>query len=232
MNRAARSAVPLSLALALLLVLLAVPSVRGWTVTSPQVVHADGSTSVLVTVGTAFAFTPSSFQVTPGEHVTLTVENLASLTHTFTLSDVANFSFNPSVNTTADLVSFFAAHPPLVYVAINDTPGWSQTVNFTAPPLGTYEYVCEITGHFQAGMYGFMGSGVSVGAAPGPSVPFGLYIITGVIVGLVVIAIVLGFVIGKREGDRHEMPPERLGYPEPPGGSPPAGPSGPPPPRT
>ncbi|MGI0054034.1 MAG: hypothetical protein ACRECR_07270, partial [Thermoplasmata archaeon] len=83
------------------------------------------------------------------------------------------------------------------------------------PPLGTYEFVCEIPGHFQAGMFGFMGSGVAVGAPAGPPVPTGLYIITGVIVGLVVIAIALAFVVGKRRGDTDRMPPERLGYPEP-----------------
>ena len=32
---------------------------------------------------------------------------------------------------------------------------------------------------------------------------------------LTVIAIVLGFVVGRRKGSEFEMPPERLGYPEP-----------------
>ncbi len=181
---------------------------------APETARPASTTSVTITVTSALAFTPNTFEVSPGQTVTLTVEQLDSEYHTFTLSSVTNFTFSSS-NTTSDLQAFFLAHPPLVYVAINDTAGWEQTVTFTAPPLGTYEYVCEIPGHFQGGMFGFMGSGVAVGPPPGPPVPVGLYIITGVIVGLVVIAIVLGFVVGKRKGDRYEMPPERLGYPEP-----------------
>ncbi|MCI4365916.1 MAG: hypothetical protein L3K10_07675, partial [Thermoplasmata archaeon] len=42
-----------------------------------------------------------------------------------------------------------------------------------------------------------------------------VFIIVGTIVVLTVIAIVLGFVVGRRRGAVHEMPPERLGYPEP-----------------
>lgn len=190
-------------------------------------VRGQASESVTVTVGTAFAFSPSSFEVTPGDTITLTVENLDSAQHTFTLSSVTNYSFTSS-NTTTDLANFFTAHPPLVYVNVNATPGWKQTVTFTAPRLGTYEYVCEVPGHFQAGMWGLMGSGVSVGPPPGPGLPFGLYIIAGVIVILVVVAIVLGFVVGKREGAKYEMPPERLGYPEPSPSNPPSGPGSPP----
>ena len=187
---------------------------------SPTVHRTAGAESVTITVTNDFQFTPSSFEVTPGDQVTLTVQQLDDYEHTFTLSSVANFSFDQNVNTTQDLINFFAAHPPLVYLHINaSSPGEKQTVTFTAPPLGVYEYVCEIAGHFQSGMWGKMGSGVAVGGAAGPSVPTALYIITGVIVALVVIAIVLGFVVGKREGARHEMPPERLGYPEP--GAPP-----------
>jgi plastocyanin len=201
-------------ALALLLALVGLPLTANLRASNPEVLHPDGSVSLTVTVGTALAFTPADFEVQPGQTVILTVENLATESHTFTLSDVANWSFSSS-NSTNDLVSFFAAHPPLVYVAINATAGWKQVVNFTAPKLGTYEYVCEINGHFQGGMYGFMGSGVAVGPPPPPPIPVGLYIIVGVIVSLVVLAIVLGFVVGQREGARHEMPPERLGYPEP-----------------
>jgi plastocyanin len=192
-----------------------VPSVGSLRGASPTVVQGHGSETVLITVSTAFQFSPSSFVVTPGDSVTLTVEQLDNVEHTFTLSAVANFSFNQNVNTTADLQNFFAAHPPLAYFQINSTPGEKQSTTFTAPPLGVYEYVCEIAGHFQAGMFGFMGSGVSVGTTTSTSVPTALYYITGGIAGLVVLAVVLGFVVGKREGARHEMPPERLGYPEP-----------------
>jgi plastocyanin len=188
-----------------------VAAVRG---ASPAEAHAAATDSITITVSSAFAFDPSSFEVNPGDTVTLTVEQLGDVQHTFTLSSVANFSFTNS-NSTADLTSFFAAHPPLAYFQINATPGEKQTVTFKAPPLGVYEYVCEVPGHFQLGMWGDMGSGVAVGPPPAPTIPVVLYVITGGIAGLVVLAVILGFVVGKREGAKHEMPPERLGYPEP-----------------
>jgi len=64
-------------------------------------------------------------------------------------------------------------------------------------------------------MYGFLGVGVNVGPPPGPPIPWGVYYIAGGVTILVVSAIVAGFVVGKREGSKYEMPPERLGYPEP-----------------
>jgi plastocyanin len=206
-------------ALLLVALLLLVPLAGQVRATGPAAARANGAESVKITVGSAFAFSPSSFEVTPGDQVTISVEQLDGVEHTFALSPIANFSFDTS-NSSQDLLTFFAAHPPLVYFHINgSTAGAIQTATFTAPPLGVYEYVCTIAGHFQAGMWGKMGSGVAVGPPPGPSVPVALYIITGVIVALVVLAIVLGFIVGKREGARHEMPPERLGYPEP--GAPP-----------
>ena len=83
-----------------------------------------------------------------------------------------------------------------------------------------YEFVCTEPGHFTNGMYGFIAFGenlpgnLTVSATstdPGAAV----FIIVGTIVSLVVIALVLGFVVGRRRGSVYEMPPQRLGYPEP-----------------
>ncbi len=204
-----------ALSLAISASLLFIPWVGILQGAEPAGVHAGASTSQTITVDTAFAFTPNNFEVTPGSEVTLTLTQLDSVEHTFTLSSVANYTFGTTNTTSTDLTSFFSKHPPIVSVTFGTTPGWTTTVTFTAPPLGVYEFVCEIPGHFQAGMFGFMGSGVSVSGPAPPGVPVGLYIITGTIVGLVIIAIVLGFVVGQREGSKHEMPPERLGYAEP-----------------
>lgn len=215
-----RRAVMAGLLAAALLVGLAGLQGIGASVPSPSFVHTSGSTqSVSLSVDTSsgsFAFVPSSFEVTPGDTVTVTVTQLGTLVHTFTLSPAANYSFDPSTNSTGDLLAFFAAHKPLASVNISGTPGATTSVTFTAPATGVYEFVCLEPGHFQSGMYGFMGSGVSVGGGSTAQVPVGLYIIAGVIVVLVVLAIVLGFVVGQRKGSRYEMPPERLGYPEPP----------------
>jgi plastocyanin len=176
------------------------------------------STSVTIDVTDEFEFQPNSFEApTPGENVSVTVMQTGTTAHTFTLFSVANFAFDPATNTTSQLDAFVADHPPLANVNITPTPGSSVTVTFKAPPLGIYQYVCLEPGHFQLGMEGFMGSGepppgVST-ASTGPGAA--VFIISGTIASLLVIAIVLGFVIGRRRGSAHEMPPERLGYPEP-----------------
>ncbi|MFZ1022548.1 MAG: hypothetical protein WAN87_00225 [Thermoplasmata archaeon] len=180
--------------------------------------HPATSMSLTIDVTDEFEFNPNSFEApTPGENVSLTIMQTGSTAHTFTLFSVANFSFDPATNTTAQLQMFVGEHTPLANVNISSTTGHSVTVNFKAPPLGIYQYVCLEPGHFQLGMEGFMGSGEpppGVSTAPtGPGAA--VFIISGTIASLLVIAIVLGFVIGQRKGSVHEMPPERLGYPEP-----------------
>jgi plastocyanin len=173
------------------------------------------SDTLTVTVGSAFTFTLSTDEVTPGANVTVTVVQTDDVEHSFTLSAIPNFAFTDA-NTTADLLAFFKAHAPLVNVSIPAGQG-ETTATFVAPPFGEYEYVCTVAGHFQAGMRGFLGSGEhgsSAASNDGPGAP--VFIIGGTIAGLVVLALVLGFVIGRRRGSHDEMPPERLGYPEPP----------------
>jgi plastocyanin len=174
-----------------------------------------GTDQLTVTVGANFVFTVSPDEITPGDTVDLSIVQLDSYSHTFTLMSVANTSL-PTTDSASQVNDYVTAHPPLVNITIPTTAG-TTTYTFTAPPLGYYQYVCLVAGHFQAGMAGFLGSGVAPPSAPsstGPGAP--VFIIGGTIVGLVVIAIVLGFVIGRRRGSHDEMPPERLGYPEPP----------------
>jgi plastocyanin len=185
---------------------------------------AAGSNTLTVTVGSAFTYVLSTDQVTPGATVTVTVVQTDDVEHTFTLSSVAEFAFTDA-NTTGDLQQFFAAHPPLVNVTV--PAGQAQfSATFVAPPFGEYEYVCLVAGHFQAGMRGFLGSGEPGSSGPTSEPPgAAVFIIGGTIAGLVVLALVLGFVIGRRRGAHDEMPPERLGYPEPAGsGTPPTSP--------
>ncbi|MCI4322351.1 MAG: cupredoxin domain-containing protein [Thermoplasmata archaeon] len=167
-----------------------------------------------VTVTDALVFATSIDEVQPGDSVHVIVIQLGSSTHTFTLSPTAGYEF-PSTDGASDLDSYFSSHAPLVNVQVGATTGGHYFGNFTAPPVGVYEYVCTQPGHFPA-MAGLLGSGVSPGVLSttnGPGAP--VFIISGVIVGLVILALVLGFVVGKRRGSADEMPPERLGYREP-----------------
>lgn len=189
--------------------------------------HPGTSETLTVSVGTTFSFSLSSNEITPGDQVTVTIVDLGDEAHTFTLSPIPNFQFNSS-DSTAHLVAFFAAHKPLVNLSVNGTVGEQHSETFTAPAYGLYEYVCLESGHFSAGMWGLLGSGeAGSGGSTATGPGWQVFAIGGGIASLVVITIVLAFVIGARPGSRHEMPPERLGYPETPpeaSGAPPASP--------
>ncbi|MCI4318014.1 MAG: cupredoxin domain-containing protein, partial [Thermoplasmata archaeon] len=148
------------------------------------IAHPGATDQLTVTVGTAFAFTLSTDMVTPGDTVDLTVIQTDGVDHTFTLSSMANFALDPTKSTSVDVAAFFQAHPPLVNISV---PGGSGTVHstFIAPPFGEYQYLCLAAGHFQAGMFGNLGSGehgTSGSVYDGPGAP--VFIIGGIIVSL------------------------------------------------
>ena len=202
------------LTLAALPALTSAPRVR----TSGLRSEAAGVDSLDVSVSDSLVFATSINEVQPGDLVHVTVTQLGSVVHTFTLSPTAGYTF-PTSDSASDLTSYFSSHTPLVNIQVGATTGGKYYGNFTAPAIGVYEYVCEEPGHFPS-MSGLLGSGEAPGSLStnnGPGAP--VYIISGTIVGLVILALVLGFVVGKRRGSHDEMPPERLGYPEPPKGS-------------
>jgi len=194
----------------------------------------------------SFAFTPSLIEnVTPSVTVHLNLLNAAAggVAHTFTIYKREGVVIGQNPN------SPISAVPGLLYGSgtyngnlFNDNAtgaGWFN-MTFPAPAAGWYEFVCTEPGHFSPpnyNMYGFISFGVklppnlTVSLSP-TGAGLAVFIIVGTIVTLTGIAIVLGFVVGRRRGSAHEMPPERVGYPEPstPSGGPPLPPQSPPPP--
>lgn len=194
-------------------------------------VVVDTSPTVSVTATSTFSFTPDIINEVPtGVSVSFDFTNgdQNGLIHTFTILGCANmtiprtgpkaFDFTPYINGTK------CANAPLKNIVPAATSSLTRTLVGGVPKPGWYEFICTESGHFQSGMYGFIAFDTVVPAnltpALGtPGAGLAVFIIVGTIVTLTVIAIVLGFVIGRREGGKHEMPPERLGYPEP--GAPP-----------
>ncbi len=103
-----------------------------------------GSTSITVSMK-EFAFDPANVTVPASANVNLTLTNNGSVQHTwvvmkqgskvsgsFTDADKANIFFSQAVD-----------------------PGKTVTTTFTAPSQpGDYQIVCDISGHFEAGMQG------------------------------------------------------------------------------
>ncbi|MGA8276532.1 MAG: cupredoxin domain-containing protein [Thermoplasmata archaeon] len=209
---------PLAVALAVIIVLSLFGVGTSQATSHSAVVKQTASSTLAVTSSSGFLFSPSLFgnQLT-NTSIVVTLTNGDDQPHTFTIASRQGWVI-PATYTQGQLTTFLTEYPPLFNV--NATPASQATANFTSPAKGWYEFVCTEPGHFQSGMYGFIAFGeplpsnLTVSAAsvgPGEAV----FIIVGTIVALTVIAIVLGFVVGRRRGSSDEMPPERLGYPEP-----------------
>jgi len=101
------------------------------------------STSVNITM-TDFQFTPNTFTVPAGQKIAFTATNNGSVEHSFVImklgSDLTtNFNDQDQAN--------------VYWEKTVIQPGQSVTDSFTAPSEpGTYQIVCAVPGHFEAGM--------------------------------------------------------------------------------
>lgn len=101
------------------------------------------SNSIKVTV-TDFAFTPNAFTVPAGQQISFDAQNNGAVAHSFLI-----MQFGHSVTT-----HFTSADEANVFWQVAEIPpGESVQATFTAPGQpGTYQIVCGIAGHFEAGM--------------------------------------------------------------------------------
>jgi len=179
------------------------------------------TSSIAVTTTTSTTFSPNEFQdVAPNTTVTVAITDASAEAHTFTIIGKQGWVIPPAITPTAFDQLVYGSSPAVVF-NYNVSSAGTVTVTFTSPPTGWYEFVCTEPGHFTSGMYGFIAFGMNLPqnltvTSPNEGPGAALFIIIGTIVTLVVITLVLGFVVGRRKGAQHEMPPERLGYPEPP----------------
>lgn len=195
-----------------------------------MVVDARASPVVTVTTTTfdvnatnSYSFQPDKLQDLPA-NISLNVSFIdydsTHQTHTFTILGCEGIAIpSPETASASDYINGSkCSKAPIVNVESSSTT--PLVVSFAAPAPGWYEFLCQIPGHLSKGMYGYISFGMALPAnltitAPNTAAGLAVFIIVGTIVSLTVIAIVLGFVVGRREGARHEMPPERLGYAEP-----------------
>jgi uncharacterized cupredoxin-like copper-binding protein len=102
----------------------------------------ESSTNVNVTM-TDFQFSPRTFTVPAGQTITFHASNNGAVEHTFVVMKLG----------AAAIDKFTDADQANVYWQTKLGPGESVTETFTAPDEpGEYQIVCDIPGHFQAGM--------------------------------------------------------------------------------
>lgn len=106
---------------------------------------SSGETTTELTVDMReFAFSPASYTVPAGEEISITLNNSGSVKHSFVI-----------------MVKGYTAEAPFDQEDANNifwssdaiAPGASATLTFEAPDEpGTYQVVCDIPGHLEAGM--------------------------------------------------------------------------------
>jgi uncharacterized cupredoxin-like copper-binding protein len=152
--------------------------------------------AISVTTTDSLRFMPSAIQVPAGQPISLSVTQGGVILHTFTLLSLVNYQAPPS---TSNWTQLLHSHPAIVNLVINATAGQTQSKTLSAPKTGYYEFVCIEPGHFQGGMFGFLGVGVpppNVGVPTGAGAP--VYYTTALIAGLVILMVALGVVFGRR----------------------------------
>ena len=97
-----------------------------------------------ISVGmTEFSFTPSSGSISAGSEVTLSLTNDGTVDHNWVLMDAGYTVTTP----------FDDSDQANVLTETTVAAGNSGTLTFTAPSeAGTYQVVCSIPGHLEAGM--------------------------------------------------------------------------------
>ncbi|MDP9495141.1 MAG: cupredoxin domain-containing protein [Actinomycetota bacterium] len=109
----------------------------------------EASTDLEVTT-TDFQFAPTSWTVPAGEEISIVITNDGSVLHEWVLMQpgVTIDSEADLPETEEELLADF------VYVEDEVDAGATKTLTFTAPAAGTYQVICAIETHFDAGMEG------------------------------------------------------------------------------
>ena len=110
---------------------------------------SGGSTEIDVSME-EFEFTPTSWTVAADEEITINLENEGSVEHEWVILQpgVTIESEADLPETEEELLADF------VYWEDEVGAGESKTLTFTAPAAGTYQIICAIEDHFDAGMNG------------------------------------------------------------------------------
>lgn len=125
---------------------------------------ADDEKKIALTGNDTMKYNITAFEVTAGQKVTVTMKNEGKLpkeamSHNFVL-------LKPGTDVTAFLTAALTQQAN-GYIPPDQTdkiiiktkllgPGESETVSFTAPAAGAYDYICTFPGHALTGMHGVM----------------------------------------------------------------------------
>jgi len=162
---------------------------------------ATGSVSVMATAD--YQYQPDTFEQVPiNATISVTFTDADVLAHSFTISSREGFVI-PTSYKNAQLEQLFTTYPAL-YSSFVNSSGDQSAGSFHSPPApGWYEFVCNVSGHFQDGMYGFIAFGENLPSnltAPGRVGLGGTQVtpLDAVLIGGTVVVLVLGIAYWRR----------------------------------
>ena len=103
---------------------------------------------------TGMHYQPSTFEVTAGEPVKLTLRNSDSVDHDFSIMEIPLMSMGATGEPMAGHEMGEMAVDPQLHMAA--AMNASNSFEFTPTKAGTYEFFCTVPGHKEAGMVGTM----------------------------------------------------------------------------
>jgi len=179
----------------------------------------DGATdSVTLAATRDYGYLPDTVQQVPtNATITVTFTDDDVLQHSFVISSREGFVI-PTGYTDTQLTQFFTTYPALYYAVVN-AQGDQSVGTFHSPAApGWYEFVCNVTGHFQNGMYGFIAFGENLPSNLTPPSRVGVGGVTlspldEAAIGVLIVALAVAVVLWRR---RRAGPKSRALSPRPP----------------
>lgn len=164
---------------------------------------AVGSASIAVAAVSNFGYQPDAIGDVPlNATITVTFTDDDVLPHSFNISSREGFQI-PNDYTAAQLNQLFDQYHAL-YAAEVGYEGDVSVGNFTSPSVpGWYEFICNESGHFSEGMYGFIAFGEPVPSnltqhGTGSEVPTAGSAVVAIGGAVIIVAVLLAVVIWRR----------------------------------
>lgn len=114
---------------------------------------ASSATQSLTVTTKEFAFAPAQLTVTSGQPVELTLQNTGAVEHDWSVREIG-LAGNPTATgeTGGGHMTGDMHDAPKLHVAAG--PGAQGRLTFIPSKAGTYEFLCTVAGHKEAGMVG------------------------------------------------------------------------------
>ncbi|MGD0250293.1 MAG: hypothetical protein ABSB97_05345 [Thermoplasmata archaeon] len=180
---------------------------------------ATGSITVRATAN--YGYSPDRIQnVSTNAVITVTFldDDPSGMQHSLNISSREGFVI-PTTYTAAQMDHLFGTYPTLYSTIVNYT-GAQSVGTFQSPPTpGWYEFICNVSGHFALGMYGFIAFGENLPSnltSPSRTDLGGMNVSTlGIVfVGVFLVAFAVVYLVWHRRRTVRKMTPQPVGRPK------------------